>query len=123
MVDLNIAASELLERAREADHGRAAQLAAHDGVLRQLVLALTAGTALAEHNAPPAASLQVLAGRVRLEYAADSSIEDSELAAGELALIGHERHGLQALDDSVVLLTTVTGLPGEGSSGSAGPRG
>lgn len=35
-----------------------------DGPLRQTLIALTSGTVLQEHNSPPAASIQVLAGAV-----------------------------------------------------------
>ncbi|MFE6224894.1 cupin [Streptomyces sp. NPDC057854] len=102
-VDLSALADEHLAAARDAPHGRSAHLVLHDGVLRQTVIALTAGTALDEHNAPPAASLQVLSGRVRLTTHGWTD----ELATGVLRMIPKERHGLTAVDDSVVLLTAV----------------
>lgn len=111
MVDIAALADELLIRARSEPHGRAAELVVHDGVLRQLVLALAEGAELAEHNAPAAATLQALRGRVRLSYTAGSATPAEELGAGELTVIGHERHGVQALEDSAFVLTTVTGLP------------
>ncbi|WP_411074682.1 cupin [Streptomyces sp. cmx-4-7] len=101
--DLTALADEHLAAARAAPHGRSARLVMHDGVLRQTVIALTAGTSLDEHNAPPAASLQVLRGRVNLT-AADRA---EELRAGTLRMIPKERHGLTALEDVVVLLTAV----------------
>ncbi|MFJ4341727.1 cupin [Streptomyces sp. NPDC088915] len=103
MLDLTALADEHLAAARTAPHGRSAHLVMHDGVLRQTVIALTAGTSLDEHNAPPAASLQVLRGRVNLT-AADRT---EELRAGTLRMIPKERHGLTALEDAVVLLTAV----------------
>ncbi|MET9438352.1 MFS transporter [Streptomyces sp. NPDC006551] len=103
MHDLAALADEHLANAHNDAHGRSAHLVVHDGVLRQSVIALTAGTVLDEHNAPPAASLQVLRGRVKLT-AADRS---EELSAGELQMIPKERHGLAALEDAVVLLTAV----------------
>ncbi|MFJ8666589.1 cupin [Streptomyces sp. NPDC093600] len=103
MHDLAALADEHLANARDDAHGRSAQLLVHDGVLRQSVIAMTSGTVLDEHNAPPAASLQVLRGRVKLT-AADRS---EELSAGELQMIPKERHGLAALEDAVVLLTAV----------------
>ncbi|MFC7932928.1 MULTISPECIES: cupin domain-containing protein [Streptomyces] len=103
MLDLTALADEHLAAARTAPHGRSAHLVMHDGVLRQTVIALTAGTSLDEHNAPPAASLQVLRGRVDLT-AADRA---EELRAGTLRMIPKERHGLTALEDAVVLLTAV----------------
>ncbi|MFD8644657.1 cupin [Streptomyces zaomyceticus] len=101
--DLTDLADEHLAAARTAPHGRSAYLVMHDGVLRQTVIALTAGTSLDEHNAPPAASLHVLRGRVSLTAAGRSE----ELASGTLLMIPKERHGLTALDDAVVLLTAV----------------
>ncbi|MEU9860739.1 cupin [Streptomyces sp. NPDC047971] len=103
MHDLAALADEHLANARTAAHGRSAHVVVHDGVLRQSVIALLSGTALDEHNAPPAASLQVLRGRVRLTAAEWSE----ELSAGELQMIPKERHGLTALEDAVVLLTAV----------------
>jgi quercetin dioxygenase-like cupin family protein len=108
MTDLVTAAQTHLDAARESAHGRDAQLVVHDGVLRQTVLALTAGTELAEHNSPHAASLQVLVGRVRV-----TGVDESEVAAGHLIVLTHERHAVQALEDSVFLLTTVTSLEPE----------
>ncbi|MEK9518436.1 cupin [Streptomyces sp. NPDC087908] len=101
-LDLTALADEHLAAARTAPHGRSAHLIMHDGVLRQSVIALTAGTSLDEHNAPPAASLQVLRGRVNLTMAGRAE----EMSAGILRMLT-ERHGITALDDSVVLLTAV----------------
>ncbi|GAA3507180.1 cupin [Streptomyces showdoensis] len=101
--DLGALADDHLALARTSPHGRSAHLVVHDGVLRQSVIALTAGTSLDEHNAPPAASLQVLRGRVELT----ASGRAQEVAAGGLQMIPKERHGLTALEDSVVLLTAV----------------
>ena len=106
MQDLQALAEEHLARARAAEHGRSAHLALHDGPLRQSVIALRSGAALDEHNAPPAASLHVLRGRVRIT--AESGTQ--ELAAGALQRIPQERHGLLALEDTVVLLTAVTAV-------------
>ncbi|MFF0275421.1 MULTISPECIES: cupin domain-containing protein [unclassified Streptomyces] len=101
-LDLTALADEHMAAARTAPHGRSAHLIMHDGVLRQSVIALTAGTSLDEHNAPPAASLQVLRGRVNLTMAGRAE----EMSAGILRMLT-ERHGITALDDSVVLLTAV----------------
>ncbi|MFI8369751.1 cupin [Streptomyces sp. NPDC085466] len=102
-LDLTALANEHLAAARTAPHGRSARMVLHDGVLRQTVIALTAGTALDEHNAPPAASLQVLTGRVKLTTHGWAD----ELTAGALREIPKERHGLTAVEDSAVLLTAV----------------
>ncbi|MCX4850008.1 cupin [Streptomyces sp. NBC_00893] len=103
MDDLNALADEHLAAARASAHGRSAHRLLHEEPLRQTVIALTSGSALDEHNAPAAASLQVLRGRVRLTAASG----DVELGAGGLQAIPQERHGLLALEDAVVLLTAV----------------
>ncbi|MEU9114525.1 cupin [Streptomyces sp. NPDC048483] len=103
MNDLNTLVRDQIDDARASAHGRSAHLFLHDGPLRQTVIALIAGASLDEHNTPPAASLQVLKGRVRLTRARGNQ----ELKAGQVAAISHERHGLLALEDSAVLLTAV----------------
>ncbi|MEU9131754.1 cupin [Kitasatospora sp. NPDC048540] len=103
-VDLNALADEHSAKAAASAHGRSAHLLVHDGVLRQTVIALRSGAALDEHNAPVAASLLVLRGRVSLTVAG----RRYEVAAGQLRPIPQERHGLLAHLDSVVLLTAVT---------------
>lgn len=105
MDDLTALAEQHMSQARADPHGRSAHLFLHDGPLRQSVIALLSGMELDEHNAPPAASWQVLRGRVRLSAASG----DQELSTGQIHRITHERHSLRALEDSVVLLTTVTG--------------
>lgn len=103
MSDLNALADEHMTAARASAHGRSAHRTLHQEFLRQTVIALTSGTVLDEHNAPPAASLQVLRGAVRIT--AESG--DVDLTAGELRPVPQERHGLVALEDAVVLLTAV----------------
>ncbi|MFZ4265351.1 cupin [Streptomyces arboris] len=103
MDDLNALAEEHLTAARASVHGRSAHLLIQEPPLRQTVIALTSGSALDEHNAPPAASLLVLRGTVRLTAYSG----DAELPAGTLHPIPQERHGLLALEDAVVLLTAV----------------
>ena len=51
--------------------------------------------------------MQVLRGRVRV-----TAQEHDELADGEIAALTHHRHGVLAQEDSVFLLTTVTGVAG-----------
>ena len=108
MTDLVSLAQSHLEAAHASAHGRSAELIVRDGVLRQSVVALVAGTELAEHNSPPAASLQVLSGRLRV-----TGFDSPDLSAGELTVLTHERHAVTALEDSVFLLTTVTGVAQE----------
>lgn len=103
MNDLPLLIREHLDKAAADPHGRSAHLLVHEGPMRQTIIALTAGTSLSEHNAPEAASLQVLYGSVRVT--AESG--DSDLVPGQLFPIPQERHGLTATDDTVVLLTAV----------------
>ncbi|MBM7439557.1 cupin [Streptomyces sp. HB132] len=103
MDDLNALADEHLAAARADAHGRSAHLLLRQVPLRQTVIALTEGSALDEHNAPPAASLQVLRGAVRLTAGSG----DVDLRTGALHPISRGRHGLLALEDAVVLLTAV----------------
>ncbi|WP_337061800.1 cupin domain-containing protein [Kineococcus sp. G2] len=107
MVDLRHATDEHLSTARTSAHGRSAHLLVHDGHLRQTLIALRAGEGLSEHNPPQAATLQVFVGRVRITAGED----EAEVGAGELVELVHQRHSVSALEDSVFLLTTVTGLP------------
>lgn len=98
---------DLLAQARAASSGRSAHTVhgGHEHSLRQTVLALAAGFALGEHDSPGEATLQVLAGRVRLR----AGEESVEAAAGDYLLIPPTRHDLAAIEDSVVLLSVVTG--------------
>lgn len=111
MADLNTLRESHLALALRAEDGRSSELVARDGVLRQTVVALRAGVRLGAHNSPPAASIQVLVGRVRVELEGSAQ---GEFAAGELWVLTHERHSVVAVEDSVFLLTTVTSV-GDGS--------
>jgi quercetin dioxygenase-like cupin family protein len=99
-------AEEQLATAREASSGRAAHTVyggrEHD--LRQTLIALAAGRALAEHEAPGEATLQVLTGQVRLSAGDDHW----EGRAGDHVVIPPDRHDLTALTDAAVLLTVAT---------------
>lgn len=100
---LDALAREHLERAAAASTGRSATTVygGHEQVLRQTLLALTAGTSLTEHDNPGEATLIVLRGRVRLHANHDSW----EGRTGDLLVIPHARHSLDALEDSIALLT------------------
>jgi|SRR5690625_5689356 len=112
MPDLNALAETHLATARVDERGRSAELIAHDGELRQTVIALAQDARLPAHNSPPAATIQVLVGRIRVELDADVQ---GEFGAGELWTLTHERHSVLALEDSAFLLTTVTSVGRESS--------
>ena len=110
MTHVTDAADRILARASDSPHGRHAEIVVREGPLRQSLLALTAGTELEEHNSPPAASLYLLKGAVRVT--GEGTVD---IAAGEILTLTHHRHAVRAVEDSVFLLTTVTGIPGQGS--------
>lgn len=102
-LSLTALVDEQLAAARSNGSGRSAHTVhgGHEHALRQTVIALTAGSGLAEHNSPGEATLQVLRGHVRLTAEGDSA----EATAGDLLVIPPRRHSLDALADSAVLLT------------------
>lgn len=106
-LSLTALGEEHLAKARAGTNGRSAITVhgRHDYVLRQTLIALVEGEALAPHDSPQEATLQVLSGRVRLE----TGEQIWEGGGGELLVIPPERHDLLALEDSVVLLSVGTG--------------
>lgn len=102
-ISLTALAQEHMDLARAASSGRSAHtlFGGHDRRLRQALIAIVAGRRLAEHESPGEATLQVLAGVVRLTTATASC----ELSAGDWMVIPDERHGLHAREDCAVLLT------------------
>lgn len=102
---LTALAHEELEHAQSASNGRSAK-SVHGGsdhLLRQSVIALCAGQSLAEHHNPGEATVQVLLGRVQLA----SGDESWAGWIGDLLVVPNAPHSLEALEDAVVLLTTV----------------
>lgn len=108
-ISLTGLASEKLAEARRAPSGRSAHTihGGHALELRQTVVALVAGQGLSEHDSPGEATLQVLQGHVRLT--ADG--EAWEGKAGDYVIIPPQRHALESLDDSVIMLTVVKNVP------------
>lgn len=96
-----------LDSARSASSGRSATTVhgGHEHVLRQTLIALRAGSALAEHDSPGEATVHVLHGRVRL-VAGDTSWDGRR---GDLLIVPPGPHSLDALDDAAVLLTVAKG--------------
>jgi quercetin dioxygenase-like cupin family protein len=100
---LALAAGQQMRLARGSKSGRAARtiFGGSGSSLRHTVLALTAGTTLAEHENPGEATILVLEGRVRLVA---PEVDRSE-REGDLLVVPRSRHSLQALTDATVLLT------------------
>lgn len=103
-----------LENAKTTSSGRSAQTVygGHEHALRQTIVGLRAGSVLAEHENPGEATVQVLHGRITLVARTGSSSlgQDSGLdrwngSPGDLLFIPDSRHALEAVEDSVVLLT------------------
>jgi quercetin dioxygenase-like cupin family protein len=105
-VNLAEAGRPLLEQARGATNGHASRLLIGGAHQRAVLMALTAGASLGEHESPPSATFQVVTGQARL-YAVDGP--QWVVSAGEVVAIPPERHGVLALEDCVILLTVALG--------------
>lgn len=102
-LSLDAVARDQLKVASAATSGRSAETVygGHQRVLRQTLMALTAGTRMDEHESPGEATLLVVLGRVELASGGDRW----EGRSGDLLVIPEARHSLAALEDSAVLLT------------------
>ena len=100
---LDAIAREQAKRASAASSGRSAEtvFGGHEHALRQTVIALTAGSALDEHENPGEATIQVLRGRIRLT-AGQTTWEGR---TGDMLIVPDARHALAAIEDSAILLT------------------
>jgi quercetin dioxygenase-like cupin family protein len=100
---LTALAREQLGIAKQASSRRSAATVygGHEHVLRQTLIALTAGTTLDEHENPGEATVHVLRGRVQL----NSGDVEWEGSPGDLLIVPEARHSLNAIEDSAVLLT------------------
>jgi quercetin dioxygenase-like cupin family protein len=115
-ISLTALARRHLTAAKNAPSGRSAHTiyGGHEHVLRQTLIALTAGSVLDEHENPGEATLHVLHGRIRL------TTQDTSWAgaAGDHLAIPADRHGLHALEDAVVILTVAKQIPRPGQADS-----
>lgn len=94
-------AAELLVQAGSHASRRAARTLVSGTVQRATLIALAEGAQLAEHDSPPAATIQVITGTVRLHTQGQEWLLDS----GHLAPVPPQRHAVTALADAVILLT------------------
>lgn len=104
---LAAAAREQLRAAAHSSSGRASRSISggHDLRLRSTVIALTAGTTLAEHSSPSEATLQVIVGEIVLE----SANVNWKLRSGDFLDLPPESHSLRAVTNAAILLTVSNG--------------
>lgn len=107
VIDLTSLAEGLLGDARRDPHGRASSVVLRGPRQRAVLMALTTGSALGEHTSPPAASLHVVTGSVRVYSAAKEWV----VSAGQIVPIPPDRHAVDGLEDSVFLLTVSLDTP------------
>jgi quercetin dioxygenase-like cupin family protein len=96
-------AAERLAKAVSAESGRSSvTVYSRPGArLRQTLTALAAGRVMGKHKSPGDASLLCMQGRVRIR-AGDAEVE---LGPGDLVALPPQRHDVEALEPSVLLLT------------------
>jgi|SRR4029450_13338489 quercetin dioxygenase-like cupin family protein len=103
VASINALADQHLVTASTAESGRSSVTVygRRGARLRQTVVALAVGRVMAEHKSPGDASVLCLQGRVLLR-AGESQVE---LGPGDLVAVPPQRHHLEALEPSVLLLT------------------
>lgn len=103
--NLTAKARELSKKAATESSGRAAEtvFGGHEKQLRQTLIALRAGTVMAEHNDPGEATLIVITGRLWLVTATDRWFAPQ---FGHL-IIPDTRVSIEAETDTAFLLTVV----------------
>lgn len=100
-VDLGALADELLQGATERPNGLQTRAVIRGPLQQSVLFALRAEAQLPEHDAPPAATLQVLRGQVVLV----AGEEHWTLPEGSLLPIPPVRHHVDAVTDAVCVLT------------------
>jgi len=101
VVPLRTLGDRMLDEARAAHSGRAGRTIIALPGLRTTLLALAAGSELAEHQAPGSATIVCLSGEVTLA----AGDREWRLRADDAVAIPEERHRLLAEADALVLLT------------------
>jgi quercetin dioxygenase-like cupin family protein len=102
-ISLEAKARDLTRKAAEASSNRAADtvFGGHEKRMRQTVIALRAGSELAEHQSPGEATLLVISGRLRL-VCGDTSWPGREW---DYLVIPDAPHSVEAETDTTFLLT------------------
>lgn len=103
VASINELATDRLGKAVSAASGRSSvTVYSRPGArLRQTLTALAAGRVMGEHQSPGDASLLCLQGRVLVRAGG----EVAELGPGDLVAVPPQRHDIEALEPSVLLLT------------------
>jgi quercetin dioxygenase-like cupin family protein len=103
VASMNEVAADQLGKAVSTDSGRSSvTVYSRPGArLRQTLMALAAGRVMGEHKSPGDASLLCLQGRI-VVHAGEVA---AELGPGDLVAVPPQRHDVEALEPSVVLLT------------------
>ena len=96
-------ARQQLEIAKNASSGRSAKTVhgGHERSLRQTVVALAAGRTMAEHQNPGESTVYVIHGRILLS----TSSASWSGWLGDLIIVPDALHSVEALEDSVILVT------------------
>lgn len=97
--------ADQMEVARQMSNGRASKTIHSGHRLRQTLIAMTAGTTLAEHQSPGDATVLCLKGEVTF-HMNDRSVTIPE---GTLVDVPAQRHDLTANVDSMIILTVGIG--------------
>ncbi len=101
MVVLSELAASLIADLPNHHSGRTAKTVMSGSVMRAVVVALSQGTQMHEHDSPSGATLQVLAGKVTLK----AGDREWPIYPGQLVVVPHQRHSVEAHADSAFLLT------------------
>ncbi|MGE5595312.1 MAG: cupin domain-containing protein [Hyphomicrobiales bacterium] len=95
-------AEGLIERARSATAGRAAETLVKDGAVRLTLIAMTGGTTIDSHTAPGPITIHALRGSLRVRHGdSATTVPAGSLIAIEAGLVHH----VQATEESAFLLT------------------
>lgn len=103
--ELDDLVGEHLEKAKTAPHRRSASAVLKDGRLRQTLMALDAGSELADHSKPESATLLVLQGSVTVRWDGGEQV----VGHGGLFVIPDVEHNVIADEPAAFLLTTIAG--------------